>query len=777
MRLTLRTLLSYLDNVLDPPARAELQRQIEASEHASEWVHRTRDVTRRLKLGAPEPGGSGSIDDPNTVAEYLDRTLPEEGVAEFERVCLESDAMLAEVASCHHVLAMFLSEPAEIDPDTRGRLHRLETDLAAALKARAENTPRSVSAEPAAPAAETVEPQPARRVRTRRRRSAEAEESGGFWSDFVPWIPAVAALVLLSLTAFLVLNNEPTPVAKTQTENQDADTEDSNTEDTGATTTGDSADEETGDDQAGDDETAGQATRNGDDLEELEASGGVASTPEPSDSATVEPSGEDAPAGPDPVTEPAVNKGAETTAAPGGSTEVPAEPTSNTPPPTPTDPSAANASAESDAMDAAPAPADPDAAESDTAGSDMAGEDAEPPAVLTFYGDPPPPDAPQTGPLSRLDPDGFVVVEAEGGAWRRLLNGMFMEAPQKGHVISMPAYRGAFELSQGVLVELVDQTEAVIDPEQPGVELRYGRVVMSGSPNAEEPVEIAVRIDSIDYTLELSPGASVAIAADRFYDPGRPMLEDAAPMVAIAHTLSGDATWKTPTSERTSARPAPLFYVSGSLSGAPEGFRDPEWVTSVAVSDADLESSPYVAGQVEGVVLPQLLAMADPTTSRETRDVVSLAGRCAAALMQPDALVASFEDKAQADEWQRHLDALRQVASRSTRGAEVVRQAFVEKYGATGGGALFEVVQGFTPDQVGDDAASVQAGVVPGKLLPMLDSEDLATRVLGSLALFELIDHRQAAKDIAVADRRDRRTFLRRLERDIRDGELALLPR
>jgi hypothetical protein len=328
-----------------------------------------------------------------------------------------------------------------------------------------------------------------------------------------------------------------------------------------------------------------------------------------------------------------------------------------------------------------------------------------------------------------------------------------------------------------VLVELVDQTEAVIDPSKPSLELVYGRVVLSCFPSAEEPVELAVRINAVDYTLRLNPGASVAIAADRFYEPGRPMLADAAPMVAIAHALDGDATWKTPTGERTSAMPAPLFYVSGSISGAPQGFRDPAWVTSVALSDADLESSPYVAGKVNEIVAPQLMAIADAKNSRETRDVVSLASRCAAALMQPDALAASFEDKAQADDWQRHLDTLRQMASRSVRGAEAVRTAFVEKYGDAGGGALFELVQGFTPSQVGDDKAAVEAGVIPSKLLPTLDSEDLATRVLGSLSLFELIEHRLAAKDLAVAERKDRRTFVRRVEKDIRDGELAVSPR
>ncbi len=194
MRLTLRTLLSYLDNVLDEPSRAELERQIESNENASEWIHRTRDVMRRLKLGAPDVDGASSVDDPNTVAEYLDRTLPEESVAEFERVCLESDAMLAEVASCHRVLAMVLAERPEIDPDTQKRLHRLQADLAAATRSRVEPAPPAPT-----PVAETPAPaapgRPDKPVPEYLR-----QQEGGSW---LRWAPALAALVLLAITAGL----------------------------------------------------------------------------------------------------------------------------------------------------------------------------------------------------------------------------------------------------------------------------------------------------------------------------------------------------------------------------------------------------------------------------------------------------------------------------------------------------------------------------------------------------------------------------------------------
>jgi hypothetical protein len=137
MRLTLRTLLAYMDDILDPADQEELGRKIEASPFATELIHRSRDAVRRLRLSAPEVlageegdlHGGDNILDANTAAEYLDSVLTPDEVVEFERHCLEAgpnaDMLLAEAASCHHILTLVLGEPAEVDADLRQRMYAL----------------------------------------------------------------------------------------------------------------------------------------------------------------------------------------------------------------------------------------------------------------------------------------------------------------------------------------------------------------------------------------------------------------------------------------------------------------------------------------------------------------------------------------------------------------------------------------------------------------------------------------------------------------------------
>src|SRR3954454_802144 len=126
MRLTLRTLLAYVDDTLPPDQAREIGQKVAESHVAQELMERIKKVTRRRGLTVPPAAGPERID-ANTVAEYLDNDLPSDRVAEVEELALNSDVHLAEIAACHQILTLVLGEPAHVPPTARERMYGLVT--------------------------------------------------------------------------------------------------------------------------------------------------------------------------------------------------------------------------------------------------------------------------------------------------------------------------------------------------------------------------------------------------------------------------------------------------------------------------------------------------------------------------------------------------------------------------------------------------------------------------------------------------------------------------
>lgn len=125
MRLTLRTLIAYLDDELQADQAKEIGVKLTESGYATALVERIKEVMRRRRLSAPELFGKGAGLDPNLVAEYLDSELTPAEVVDVEKICLESDMHLAEVAACHQILTLVLGDPVEVRAETRSRMYGL----------------------------------------------------------------------------------------------------------------------------------------------------------------------------------------------------------------------------------------------------------------------------------------------------------------------------------------------------------------------------------------------------------------------------------------------------------------------------------------------------------------------------------------------------------------------------------------------------------------------------------------------------------------------------
>lgn len=125
LRLTLRTLLAYLDDTLEPAQTKQIGEKVAESDEAKKTIERIKTVTRRRRLTALPVDAPDPTTDPNTIAEYLDSTLPSDQLVEVEQAALDNDTMLAEVAACHQILTLVLGEPARVPTTARVRMYRL----------------------------------------------------------------------------------------------------------------------------------------------------------------------------------------------------------------------------------------------------------------------------------------------------------------------------------------------------------------------------------------------------------------------------------------------------------------------------------------------------------------------------------------------------------------------------------------------------------------------------------------------------------------------------
>ncbi|MGC8640969.1 MAG: hypothetical protein ACP5XB_13975 [Isosphaeraceae bacterium] len=123
MRLTLRTLLAWLDDTLPPSQVREIGKQVSESPYARELIERIHRVSRQRRHTVPRSTGPEATD-PNIVASYVDNALEPDAVAEYEKKCLTSDVNLAEVASVHQILSL-LGQKVHVPTEAKVRMYHL----------------------------------------------------------------------------------------------------------------------------------------------------------------------------------------------------------------------------------------------------------------------------------------------------------------------------------------------------------------------------------------------------------------------------------------------------------------------------------------------------------------------------------------------------------------------------------------------------------------------------------------------------------------------------
>ena len=122
MRLTLRTLLNWINNNLSDTDAAMVAQKVEESELAKALKAQIEGIMAQPQLPAPELLDGTPKGNANSAAEYLDNSMDPKLTPDFEKFCIHSDIMLGEIAGCHEILSRALTQKLDLAPELRVKL-------------------------------------------------------------------------------------------------------------------------------------------------------------------------------------------------------------------------------------------------------------------------------------------------------------------------------------------------------------------------------------------------------------------------------------------------------------------------------------------------------------------------------------------------------------------------------------------------------------------------------------------------------------------------------
>jgi hypothetical protein len=756
MRLTLRTLLAYLDNILEPSAAQAMAAKIEESSTAAELVHRIRDVTKKVRLAAPTVDGKGLGLDANTVAEYLDNTLTGDTTPDFERVCLESDVHLAEVAACHEILSLVLVQPAEIDPATRQKMYGLLNQTAAQLaKASpskiptASNAPIAPVAVPVAAAVAATVPaadgKPKREVPEYLKGSVdEATMARRGWAlaavAFVALLLvagtfALAVMPIDSVPAFLRPLAEKISISSTNVAQNDP------------------------------------VLPKGPPSGTLPVPPAVSSPTSPLPSPTI-PVAIPLPTGPSPtaVAAPtgllqppsAVSPSADVPPSPLGTAPLPPLPSGVVPSPPP-----------NGTVPVVPPPVAPLGTATGT---------AVPPTVVAMgtaavipvpsatgatpvVSTPTSPDQPaKIEPVGRVSSAGSQVLlrfDPKTNAWVRLPARETLSVGDR--ILALPGYRPQVALGNGLTIDLLGGTLVELLPVDasgtPGLSLLRGRLMLFTVGG----VKGSLRIENgkLKQTLSLTT-AEMGLE----YVPRRAAGEEPSAAAAwgiVLHGKSGQIGVATPTMAETQLTVPGQWWLSEV--GPPESLGPvvalPSWITS---DDRDLLEK-QAADFVElGLRSDKAVSVALREMASDRRaENVQLALRCQAQIGEFDDFMSLLRDPTQRySTWERYVQMLVEAIDFGPEYATKVREALIRQHGPEGE-ALYRILWGYSDEQLKSGAAKY--------LVETLDHPELDYRVIAIWTLCDVTG--QPAAYLPQDQQPKRKTAILKWEQKLKDGQIV----
>lgn len=668
MRLTLRNLLLYLDHQMAPGDAEDFAEKVKQSEFATGLIERIRSVTRVRRMPAPKLDDKGLGGDANSIADYIENLLPQERIKEFDKLCLDSDMTLAEVASCHHILTLVLAQPVQPSDELRDRIYAIP-QLAATTTARAEQAHAAEHPEPPAVAPPLPAQEGADEVAAALAGKSETSEvpdylragrTSGFW-PIAATVAATFLIVALLLRSMGPFDNRH-PLAKW---------------------------------------LGAEASP------EVVGGNGNAQAP-----------------GPVSPVEPAPDATLEQPADPGEKSSESPQPLADAAPPAP-----AETLPPQDSPEESEKPNPIPAVAANVPAGDV--PDSKMPAKTETpkESEPTEPAKPEEAVPSIMEVGRYISDEQLLGrfdpkmaVWMRVPPRALLVADEP--LISFPAFRPQIALGAGVQITLAGEAAIrVLAPDAEGAPrlfVDYGRllVVTDGKPGTRLALNLAGLEGVLSFT---SPGAEIALEVHYFLPPGADPETAHGPRVIEISVLSGEAKWQEPDVDAVTIPANHAFtFVEKSVAEVRGPFKAPDWIDSrTAASNLDRDTR-IMLDQALGYERSLNLSLEERAEDRKV-EVRSLAARCLIDINRFGPALVNLRDPRLMSFWTYDAEALRAALARSPTTASLIRKE-IQGSREMDAALLYRLLVGYSPEQLAADGAN--------ELIESLEHPELDVRVL-----------------------------------------------
>jgi hypothetical protein len=322
-------------------------------------------------------------------------------------------------------------------------------------------------------------------------------------------------------------------------------------------------------------------------------------------------------------------------------------------------------------------------------------------------------------------------------------------------LLALPEFRPRITFTSGLGMDVAGSTlvnlktaDAVAanglpagDAKVPAVEIIYGRIVLVNLSADEQRIRLTLGPTTAD--VRIAKNAILGVQVERKYMPGADPRKSPSPVLADVIAPAGGVVWLDAAGERSLTEPV-RWTIADAAPSPPGPLAQPvEWLDRepiVKASQREAAPSIEVALTVDRPVDDQLLEV---YLGARRSEVKSLAAQCSMHVGMFVPFVAALRDSEQRPNWKNHIDRLRAAMALNRDSADKVLQTLVDQRGGRAATDLYEMLCGYSMDQVGRTPDQRKSPTGPlSRLINWLSSDNLDYRVLAVENLAEITGKR-----------------------------------